>query len=307
MLKFIKEYFNLSNNEQRGLIATLLIVIILVLVPKFYMYIKPAAEVPKDNTALLAKYFTEKETEKPKGKKSFTKKNSTPIHYHTFNPNTVSKNELISLGFSEKTAAIFINFRNKGGKFYKKEDVKKVYGVNENLYNNIAPYIIIPEKEWNKTSKKYDIESNKDFEEKKEYKKDIVKPVLVNINSADSATLRTIYGIGATFAERILKYRNLLGGFTHKEQLLNVYGMTQETYDNIKNQVFVSGAVTQLNINTSSWKDLKSHPYISSDKANIFTKYVKTHGKVNSLTEILNLSIFTEEEIQLLTPYLTTE
>ena len=78
----------------------------------------------------------------------------------------------------------------------------------------MEPFITLPERE------------NKQDENKIYNRiKPKLPPVVVEINTADSAELMRLNGIGASFSRRIVKYRNLLGGFISKEQLLEVYGM----------------------------------------------------------------------------------
>lgn len=304
MKNFLKEYFSLSNDEQRGIIVLLLGITLISIAPKLYQVFRHSTETPKNNTQLLAQFYTQKDDTTTVNLFEENKKTTaTQRQLFPFNPNTTSKNELIQLGFSEKTASTLLNYRNKGGKFYKKEDLKKVYGVSEKLYTAIEPYIQI---ENEKASKKPSYTENKTVAIPKEDKPAISKEaVYININTADSTTLRKINGIGAVYASRIIKYRNLLGGFTNTNQLLEVYGISEEVYQNILPQIYAEGNLTTININTVNWNTLKNHPYISKEKAGIITKYVTTHGTVKNLDEILNTSIFTKEEIEKIQPYLS--
>lgn len=313
MLKFIKEYFNLSNTEQKGIIGLLLIILFIFVGTRIFFMFQPAGEIPQNNTALLAQFYEDSINYDNSNETTNISSNvisKKEIKYFNFNPNTATKKELELLGFDSKTANILINFRNKGGKFYKKEDLKKVYGVSEELYLNVEAYIIIPQKEFPK--KEYIYQDEKKIEkiisdDDALYKKENSTPIIVNINTADSITLTNIKGIGATYASRIIKYRNLLGGFNSTEQLKEVYGINNEVYAGLENQIKVAGTVKQINVNTASWAELKNHPYINSNMANIITKYVKSNGKVSNLDKILNPSIFDEQTIQKIKPYLKAE
>lgn len=308
MFKFFKEYFNLSNNEQRGVIALLLIIILVFIAPKLFMLFKPATETPIDNTKILAQFNTHKDSTKIDAFNEEIESATSSKKLFLFNPNTATKNQLLQLGFTEKTASTLLNYRNKGGKFYKKEDLKKVYGVSDNLYNNIKDYIVLDNKKEEKTySTEHKNETTAEKTEEKETIKSNNEKIYVNINTADSTELRKIKGVGAVFAGRIIKYRDLLGGFYKKEQLLEVYGMKPEMYDNIAPQVYTDGKTKTININKADWKTLKNHPYLSTEKASIINKYVKTHGTVNNIDEIINTSIFSQTEIDKITPYLSIE
>ena len=312
MLKFFKEYFNLSNNEQRGIIGLLLIILFVFVGTRIFLMFKPAAEIPQDNTSLLAEFYEDSvsyNTKEPKfenDKKDL--KAEIKITYFKFNPNLASKNELMQLGFSEKAANVLINYRNKGGQFYKKEDLKKVYGVSNQLYANLESYIDIPKKEYtnNKYQNNYKKEESKTNTYNNEEKIDYT-PIIVNINTADSIQLIQIKGIGKIYAARIIKYRNLLGGFKEPQQIKEVYGINEEVYEALKNQIEVGGTVQKINVNTATWAELKNHPYINSNMAGIITKYIKANGKVTDLDKILNPNIFDEQTINKVKPYLSTE
>lgn len=302
MFKFFKEYFNLSNNEQRGVITLLLIIVLVFIAPKLFILLNPATVIPQNNSKLLSQFYTNDSTSINTINEELNTEQTKSVNYFHFNPNTATKEQLLALGFKEKTAATLINFRSKGGKFYKKEDLKKIYGVSEKLYNNIESYIILDnQKEYLQTEK------IKKSEEETPTKKTIKtnEAIYININTADSTELRKVKGIGAVFATRIIKYRDLLGGFTNIEQLLEIYGMTPESYTKISPQVFTDGKIKTININNTDWNTLKKHPYINTEKAGIINKYVKTHGEVKILDDILNTSIFTQEEINKLKPYLS--
>jgi len=308
MLKFFKEYFNLSNTEQRGIIGLLLIILFVFVGTRLFFMFQPAAEIPKDNTILLAKFYedsTSNYIKTPTTNNENLIKEKKEIKYFKFDPNTVSKSELELLGFDSKTANILINYREKDGKFYQKEDLKKVYGVSDELYNNVTAYITIPQKVYSKkansTNKEEEIETNIKEE------KVTSSPIIVNINTADSIQLMQIKGIGKTYANRIIKYRNLLGGFNNVHQLKEVYGIDEEVYEGLETQIEVSGAVEQINVNTATWKELVSHPYIDANMAGIITKYIKANGKVSNLDKILNPNVFDQATIQKIKPYLKAE
>ena len=61
----------------------------------------------------------------------------------------------------------------------------------------------------------------------------------VNINTADSITLQTIPGIGPSKAERIIDYRNTEGKFKKIEDIKNVTGIGDATFENIKDYITV--------------------------------------------------------------------
>jgi competence protein ComEA len=209
-----------------------------------------------------------------------------------FDPNTVTKEQLVKLGFKEKTANTFINYRNKGAHFTKKEDLKKVYGISGALYSKLEAYILIgnlkPEE--------------KTFAQQEPKNKKQIK--VVELNSTDSIGLLPLPGIGPGFAKRILKYRSLLGGYYSTEQLKEVYGFSDSLFQVVKDLVKVDPSlITKIDINTEDFKKLNAHPYISYEDTKTIFNFRRKNGPITKI-EHLKICISDEEQIRKLTPYL---
>jgi DNA uptake protein ComE-like DNA-binding protein len=130
---------------------------------------------------------------------------------------------------------------------------------------------------------------------------------VIDINTADSLALLDVKGIGPAFAGRIVKYRNLLGGFVKKEQLMEVYGLDKEKYDGIKNQVKVSAPHTTINLNNANYKQLSKHPYIKSNLTKAIFALKKKLGTFKTVDDIKQIDLVTDELYNKLAPYLTVE
>ena len=301
MFRFIKEYFSLSNNEQRGIIGLILIILLSFIGFRMYFMLQEPKVVLQDNSAVFAALYIEEELPVAAKEKEETK---AAINYFYFNPNTVSKENLLALGFKESVATTLINFRSKGGQFRKKEDLLKVYGVEQDFYNQLQAYIDIPvatstKKTYVKDEPKVASETSPKWEKKE------VLQESIEINAADSASLVTVKGIGPVFAARIVKYRQLLGGFLHLEQLLEVYGIDQEKYEGIASQLTCSAQIKQIDVNKATWQELVAHPYIDSPTANILLNYKKAHGSITSFDFIIENKLMTQETLDKITPYLS--
>lgn len=133
------------------------------------------------------------------------------------------------------------------------------------------------------------------------------KPIIVDINTADSTQLLAIKGIGPAFAGRIVKYRKMLGGYAKKEQLLEVYGFDKERYDGIANQTTLSGGVKKVNLNTDVFKELSSHPYIKYDLTKAIFKLRKKQGPFKTIEDIKQIDLVTDELYNKLAPYLSIQ
>ena len=150
-----------------------------------------------------------------------------------FNPNTVSVEDLIRLGFSEKQAQAIDNYRQKGGRFRRKSDFAKSFVVADSVYRRLEPYINIPR---------------------------------LDLNAADSTALDGLPGIGPYYAARIVSYRAELGGYSYPEQLMDIYRFDQEKYDGLKDLVFCSPPAP-FGLWTLPADSLRRHPYIRSWQA----------------------------------------
>jgi len=131
------------------------------------------------------------------------------------------------------------------------------------------------------------------------------KPVSIDINKADSAELRKIKGVGAVFSARIVKYRNILGGFVKTEQLIEVYGIDPERYEQIKLQVFVKNpGLRKINLNTANFYQLKRHPYFSKAIANAILNHRKEKGLFEKVDSLKSVDLITSDLYEKIHPYL---
>ena len=226
-----------------------------------------------------------------------------------FNPNTTSKADFERLGLSSKTAQSIINYRNKGGKFYKTEDFKKIYTLKEVDYERLKSYIDIPKKE--KPSKNIASAETEDdgvMGFASTPKTDYIKKSTtaeIEINTAKVEDFQQLKGIGEGYAKRIIKYRNQLGGFVNVNQIQEVYGIPKETFELIKPQLIqTSKTIQKININTAVYKILVTHPYIDSKRANAIIKYRKQHGNFKSVEDLKKIYAISAKVLEQIKPYL---
>jgi competence protein ComEA len=227
------------------------------------------------------------------------KADSVRTRLFQFNPNTVRDEELVTLGFSQNLASRIIRYREKGGKFRIKSDVLKIYGVDSTFYDRIYPFISLPRR----------IARSKAAEKKSEAKSvSGVKKVFekFDLNNADTAQLKKIYGIGEKLSVRILKYRDRLGGFVSWRQLAEVYGLDSLVIKGLIERATIQEDFkpTKININTASEKQLSSHPYLTS-VAKAIVSYRFQHGNFENVDAIQNVNVIDEKSIQRIIPYLT--
>ena len=283
--RFLSAWFGFNKQQRNGLLVLCGLVLLL-----FVLRLSISSFI-KSEPILIADFS---DVKLPEFKENFIATDSSAENndLFVFNPNTVTKEQLVKLGFKEKTANTFINYRNKGAHFNKKEDVKKVYGISEELYRKIEAYILI--EDGNKTFKQF---AQQEPKEKKQIK-------VVELNTIDSAGLLPLPGIGPAYAKRIIKYRSLLGGYYTTEQLKEVYGFTDSLFQIIKGYVKVdSDLVTKIDLNTEDFKKLNAHPYISYEDTKTIFNYRRKNGAITK-PEHLRICISDEEQLKKLLPYL---
>lgn len=355
MRNTLLEYLDFTRSERRGVFYLLVLVLFLFSLPKLtsffikeksYDYTAFEAEISEWETALInqdslrkSQYAARKKNwDKKKNwgnqkdwgnqKKHSKAKLEVKINPFPFNPNEVTKAQLLDLGLPERTVKVFLNFRNKGGKFYKKEDLKKIYGLKKEWYNELEPFIRIEKEKqvYASNSDKIDDKQGNEKEikaaipksyemgfekksdapkNKKEYNR---KPVVVDMNTSSIDEFQKVYGIGPYYAKRIVEFRELLGGFVRVEQLSEMYGMPDSTYQKIKPGLKIGTISTRkINVNTATADDLKIHPYIKWKIANAIVKYRKTHGKYAAVSDLKKNYAISDDLYHKLEPYLTVE
>jgi competence protein ComEA len=228
----------------------------------------------------------------------------------TFDPNNLPDEKWLKLGLSEKQIRTIKNYESKGGKFRKKEDLKKMYCIKEDLYDSLAPYINIESP--SSVFENGQVRTSSDLHGKDQIKiaGSSVKAALnmiIELNGADSAMLTTIKGIGAFYAKTIIKYRNSLGGFYSKEQLMEVWKFDQEKFDAIEKYISVDASkVKKININICESDQLRG-PYVKWNVANAIVNYRKQHGPFKTIDDIKKTDLVDEETLRKIAPYLILE
>lgn len=201
---------------------------------------------------------------------------------------TASAAYLAAIGFSPRQAEVIVRYREASGGIRDAEQFRKCYVVSDRMAERLLPYIVFTEK-----SAAEDTAPTP------------AAPERIEINSADSATLRSVVGIGEKSVAEIMRYRELLGGFSSVEQLAELKCVTESNYERILPQIRCDSCkISKIDINFADPKELMRHPYVSAKALRRIVKQRKLKGGWSGIEEMIEDDIFTKDEAERLAPYL---
>lgn len=221
-----------------------------------------------------------------------------------FDPNTLPEKGWEKLGLPLKVIHTIQHYRKAGGHFFQKEDLKKIYGLSEETYAHLEPYIKIKPQKKPATEKDYASTKNKLSPPVRRASAEMT----IDINQADSSDWVKLRGIGPVLSSRIIKFRKALGGFYNIDQIAEVYGLPDSIFERIRHQLNITTkSLKKLNINTATIDELKSHPYIGYRLAAAIKAFREQHGSFKSLEELKQVQLVDDEIYRKLVPYLTVK
>jgi len=315
----IKDYFAFNSKEQRGLIVLLVLMLCSVLINVFMPFmVKEKLFDSKAYQEEIAQFLDEMEKADSIAGNNYTKskdflsKEKEPVLSafqaapFQFNPNELNADDWNAMGMDERITKNIIRYREKGGKFRDKEGFSKIYGMNDGIYGILEPYIRIPaeEKKYPKNDTgKY--QQNFNTNQEKKYEKYKPEPVMVELNSADSTALLALTGIGPSYAGRIIKYRDRLGGFYAVEQLMEIKGMDSIRFNQFKDQITIDSAlIRKIDLNNVAFKDLLKHPYFEYYLVKAIFQKKDEVNRFDSVGQIRSVPVMYEELYGKICPYL---
>lgn len=356
--QYLKDYYYFSRTQRKAIIFLSGVIIFIVFAwLSLPLVLKNKSHFPDSEFMTQVKEFESSQV--------FT--TTSGINPSYFDPNLLDKEGFVAMGLGEKTASNIVNYRKAGGKFRTKEDLKKVYSVNDSLYQILEPWVIIqpePEKDksyndernpevtlfpfdpnslddesWKKLGfsdfkilnirnylkaggkfaikedlKKLYTITKADYLRVKDYillpdsltnrlnldqlqtlKKETAA-AMVEINSADTSQLSSLKGVGPAISLRIIKYRDKLGGFFRKEQMLEVFGIDTLRYRNFENQLLVDvGLIRKMDLNKTDFKEMTKHPYLEYHIVKSIFTYKDDKGRFGSVEELQQVDLIYDQ------------
>lgn len=214
--------------------------------------------------------------------------------------NQMSLSDWQAEGFSKDQASMILKFRKVINGFKSESDLVKVYCINEDyITENLERFNFVNPKLDNsliiiQNDKGVFLKENKVHEEK------LVK---IDLNYSDTNDLMKYRGVGPKLSKRIIKYRNLLGGFISVEQLNEVYGLNEELVNDIKRSSFINPVVSKLNLNSGTFKTFIRHPYFTKEIVNSILNYRKAHGDFNHIDDLMKIYSISDSIFAKIKPY----
>lgn len=306
----IKDVLNIHQSERRGLIVLMVLFLLLAGWAVYEQWLRPP---DRANMAVL-----EQRVQQWIDARADTSVAVAELDPFPFDPNLLERQEWLALGLSERQVDGIERYRNKGGQFRTKRDLSRMYSVPPDLFARLEPFILLPDSlpkrtrerkgrkdNWESTPRPTFVERTPERSERQAR-----EPRNVEVNSADSAALVALPGIGPAFAKGILRYRDRLGGYHTMEQLAEVYVLKDkpDALERLKTLLVVDSLmVRKLPINTCTVEELAAHPYAGWKVAKPLIAYRKQHGPFSSVRDITGCQAVGEEVFRKLAPYLTVE
>lgn len=234
--------------------------------------------------------------------KSPPESSTTTVEAFSFDPNRATVAELESLGFSRRLADRIINYRAKGGRFRRKSDLLRIYGMDTTTYTRLYPFIELPVA---MPALRHAAASVSE----KSSARATVKIAPFDLNEADTATLMKVRGIGPVLAQRIVRYRSVLGGFVSRVQLFEVYRLDTAAVDALFRSAFIGENFVPrlIHANTSDEYELARHPYIGKTLAKAIVAYRFQHGTFGRVEDIRQIHHVDDSVFQRILPYLSVD
>ena len=291
----MKSPFYISKKSRRGLTVLFFLAFFIVLIPRLYVHFLRVDTILIKKPRITVETKTNNSKSK-ENKKKYSKKKKKLVYRSPkgkFDPNEYTHEDWMYLGLSEKQTNVIMRFLNH--KIYTNEALKKIYVLPDTVYHLIKDSTVYPA---------HIFDEKETFVKKKS--PSITK--FLELNTIDSLELISINGIGPFYASQIINYRNKLGGFYKREQLMEIWKMKEETYQILMESLIIDTSTLQkIHLNTVSFEKLKNHPYLSYSQANSIVKMRTQLGRFDSISSIKKSKLINDDTFLRVRPYLSLD
>ncbi|MFN0031829.1 MAG: ComEA family DNA-binding protein [Flavobacteriales bacterium] len=294
-----QDWLEFTTAERKGIFVLIALLVVLMIYNYAAPYIFQAdlTDISQHKTEIEA-WLAKAESQQSSSQTDFTslalqRDKRAGQELFLFNPNTATDEDWKKLGFSEKQIGSIRKYMSKAGDFKIKSDLSKVFVISAEAYEMLYPYINLPEglsstqhetSMYNSYSKDSASTWNKSGVA---YAKPDYSNLKIELNSADTTSLKKLKGVGSFIARKIIESREKFGGFYSVDQLEGVYRMTPELIDSIRPNLLVDvNLIRKINVNTATFDQLNNHPMIDRSQANGLIAYRNMHGPFKTLEGI---------------------
>lgn len=298
-----KDFFYFSKKERRGIVFLLgmIVTIIGIWLVSPYLIEESDKDTNQESFEEMERFLAGIKIIEQQRNASFKKKEvvKRKVVLAPFEPNLADSIEFLQLGLPSFIAHNIIRYRQAGGKFATAEAFSRIYGITEEQFHTLEPYIYISESFQKKPDTlRYAKVEKRDTLAFYKYP----EGTLVDLNWADTTELKKIPGIGIGIAQAIVAYRNRLGGFYDVAQLQELKWVTSDIQRWFKVE---NCPIHRINANKASLDRLRAHPYINYYQARVIVEFRKKKDKLKSLSQLSLYEEFAEKDLERLSHYLT--
>jgi len=288
-----KQYHKFSKKDRNGIVVLSILIVFVIIINISLSFIK--TKINHDYSE-FERAISEWEQSQPTGNQNYN-------ILFIFNPNTITPEKLDSLALPYYVKRNLLSYREAGGRIRSTDDFRRIYGMNDSIFDAVKDFISF-ELPHEVTESAYLAarENNNRIPNYRETNAAIFK---IELNSTDSIELTKLNGIGTVFASRIVRYRDLLGGFYKKEQLLEVYNFSEETFKSLENMIETDpGKIKKIQLNFAEFAELLRHPYLNMEQVRAIIDYRNVNGAFQSINDLIHNNILDSLTFLRIEPYL---
>ncbi|HEX7016590.1 MAG TPA: helix-hairpin-helix domain-containing protein [Cyclobacteriaceae bacterium] len=293
--KWIRFLFGFSRRETNGFLILLPLMVVAVFSQPIARFFFPSATPDFSREAAILDSL----------EGLFRRANAPDVMHHIppareafrFNPNMATPEDLERLGFSPSIARRIVRYRESGGKFRKKSDLLRIYGMDTSVYTRLYAFIDLPKRNTRPRSSQ------------KRPTQAVHAMVRFDLNTADTSQLVAIRGIGPTLASRIVRYRQRLGGYVSMNQLHEVFHLDSAAIGALRAVAYIRDEFTpvRINVNSADEYSLSRHPYIGRTLARLIVTYRFQHGPFQSLEDLRQIQLVDDSVYHRISNYLAMD
>lgn len=300
MKKHRKIYFLLTAEQWLGVALLVILVVGTLMAVKHFQSEKEEDSTWVNDSTLT--HFTAHQAQQDSIRKTEWEKryprDTIEIRMQAFDPNTADSSTLVHLGFKPWQAKNMLKYRAKGGKYRKPDDLKRLYGMTDSMYQALTPYIHIAREEIDSLVDSVRMDSLPQWQKEN-------KDTIINLRTADTTELKMLYGIGSYRARQIVRYREQLGGFVRVEQVLEAKGMDGVNADTLLQHLYMDSVIVeQIPINQVGVQRLARHPYLRFEQAKTIYELRRQKIRLDSIQQLNELDCLSSETLEKIAPYL---